>query len=132
MIVRPHNHCPVCGNIFCHSAKYLQTKCYVLNNKKLSFVEYICDGIRDTFTQHVFFQIISLYDDLYYECVSLPENNIEVAVDYVNNITFLIYLRNKTPANRSETMELKNTIIELDYPKLEKVIQKVNTYKPFL
>lgn len=133
-----HEKCPVCGKDLLH-AKYLNQLCVVLS-QKTSFVESICNQVKELsdeseYPQHLFFQVTSLYGQLMYEKINFPSRNFEVEVNYikVSKQSVITYFNVANSASTTPATKLEiNRLLELDYPKLEKVIRKVKTLAPFL
>jgi hypothetical protein len=133
-----HEKCPVCGKDLLH-AKYLNQLCVVLS-QKTSFVESVCNQMADppdesVYPTHLFFQITSLYGALLYEKINFPYKSFEVEVNYtkIAKQSVITYFSPPNVLKSVPPTKLEiNRLLELDYPKLEKVIRKVKTLAPFL
>lgn len=138
-----HETCPICGKGLLHSKK-LNQPCAVVDNKKMSFVESICNtnntDINQEFPHHIFFQVTSLYGELLYQKIDLIKYNCEVDINYTSHSSQLKYLKPSRWNEGTQTWQggqidvvpLENFLLDFDYPKLEKIIKKVKTLAPFL
>lgn len=105
-----HNVCPICKSELLHFTN-VGKKCPTLERDHFSFIEWRCN--RDKFTQ-----ITDLYKNLLVEMVTLKDTIVEV--NYVLHKTIIYY-------GKKDSMELKNRLIDLDYPELIKTHSKVKT-----
>lgn len=139
-MIPAHEICPICNEAIRH-IKYINKTCHILDNKKMSFVESVCnqpDVMSDNkpYPIHLFFQVTSLYGELLYQKVQLITHNFEADVNYpLHKSSFLlmakpdIYATTYTPP---DIVKLDNRLLEFDFPNLEKLINKANTCKMFL
>ena len=133
-----HEKCPVCGKEMRH-IKYLNKKCGVLNNQAVSFVESVCSDVIfakdmkkvEDYPYHQFFQVTSLYGDLYFQKVQFPDKNQEININYYTKKSEMIWYGSwKTDPVTGEDVTTEpitasiDAIIELDYPFLERTIRR--------
>lgn len=140
-----HEICPICGKELLHSKK-LNQSCAVVDHKKMSFVESICNtgsnDIEHGSPAHIFFQITSLYGCLLFQKIHLANHNFEVDINYTKHTSTITYLPRQNIFDQKtqtwitnfqpEKVPLEEVLLDLDYPKLEKIIKKVKTLAPFL
>lgn len=133
MKIQPHKVCPLCGEGLVNS-KFIRRDCPAIKKKNFSFVESRCNIYHSDDSSHIFFQIISLYGDMYCESISFPFKRIQVSIDYVNHITSLMYTKksiNFKPIP-PDIIDLKDTIIDIDYLNIDRTIKKVMNYRVFI
>lgn len=108
-----HDRCPICNS-------ELKVDVLLRNEtwfgKKIHIKKYVCS--KDSFIQ-----ITDLYKSVLFESVSF-DKGLSLNINYVNHNS-IIYL------DGSNKIELKNRIVDLDYPLLEKARQKVKTLALF-
>ena len=75
---------------------------------------------------HLFFQISDLYGERLFEKINFPEKSVEIEVNYVLHLTTLNYFE-RPPYTEFKTIKLENRLIELDYPDLKNIINKIKT-----
>ncbi len=139
-----HEICPICIRPLLHSKK-INVTCAVVDNKKMSFVESVCNthnpDSKNDFPAHIFFQVTSLYGCMLYQKIHLTTYDCEVDINYTKHQSSITYLpKNKFDQktqtwltdNKPETIPLEEIILDLDYPKLENVIKRVKNLAPFL
>lgn len=146
-----HEKCPICYQELRHS-KRLNTPCKVAGGKKLSYLESVCNKIADfndpkpSLPYHQYFQVTSLYGTVLFESVHFTDIGRVVTVNHITMTSEIIYHPpvdrhcvtgpNIPPAPgppiQSQILEFKNRILDLDYPKLEKIREKINVLAPFL
>ena len=133
MLKQPHEVCPLCGEGLIHS-KLVRKDCPAIEKKSFSFVESLCNLSHDDDTNHIFFQITSLYEDMYFESIAFPFKHIQVSVDYVNHVTTLMYMKKpiKFTLNPPDIISLKDTLVKIDYSDIDKTIKKVMNYRVFM
>ena len=136
-----HETCPICKRGMIHSNK-INKECLVLDNKKMSFVESICNqtAVDNNVIQHVFFQITSLYGELLFTRVQLNNHALEITVNYPKHDSEIKYLTkayfdHKTQTwsgGNPESIKFDNTLLDLDFPDLSKTIKRAKILAPFL
>lgn len=145
-----HEKCPICG-IELHHIKYLDKPCKIAGGKKLSYLESVCNKIIDfkdpnpDLPYHQYFQVTSLYGTILFESVQFTNIGRVVTVNHITMTSEIIYhppgdrhsITNPTPyvpgpTTLPQILEFKNRILSLDYPKLEKIREKINVLAPFL
>ncbi len=109
-----HEVCPICGGEL-HLEILLRNEHWL--GQRLNLKKHACskDG---------FLQISDFYKSLLLEVIMF-EPNLTLYVDYVHHKSTL-YLKG------AEKIEFKNRLIDLDYPKLNKVRQKVKVLTLFI
>lgn len=108
-----HAQCPICNGDL-RMDVLLRNETWI--GKKLNIKKYVC--FKDSFIQ-----ITDLYNSVLFESIGFGKG-LSLAVNYVyHNST--IYL------NGANKIELKNRIVDLDYPLLEKARQKAQTLALF-
>lgn len=142
-----HEKCPVCLKDF-HHAKYINKDCPIINQPKFSFVESICNRgidftIKTSYPPHTFFQLSSLYNEMLFQKVDFPDKNVWIEINYPLHQTVLVYTPKAdihcvtqpmvipTPVVQPEKLIL-NKLIDLDFPMLEKALNKIRVFAPFL
>lgn len=131
-----HEKCPVCYIEMQHS-KHLDKPCKIAGGKKLSYLESVCNRIRDfdapqNHPYHQYFQVTSLYGTVLFESIRFPDIGRMVSVNHITMKSEIIYFPSVgSPPGPGQTLEFKR-ILELDYPKLEKIREKINVLAPFL
>lgn len=126
---KAYKECPICGGELTAN-KYINTNCFIVN-KKLSFITNSCisyDGFVAK-RSHDFYQIQSLYSDLYVERFIDRERSVGVIVDHVNVSTKFLC---KIMGHADEIMAEYDKIVEMDYPDLTKIKFKLKTFAIFL
>jgi hypothetical protein len=141
-----HEVCPICSNELKH-IKYLAKPCKIAGGKVMSFMESVCNNVPAEpvpgQSGHLFFQVTSLYGQLLFESVQFLESDRWVGVNYLMSCSEFAYypkadihcITQPTPLSppaKVERLEFKNKILELDYPNLEKIKNKMNVLVPFL
>ena len=129
-MIKSHQICPVCQKQLINSTKLAQS-CPLINKFRFSFIESICNhsNISDCgyhLPSHLFFQISDLYEERLLEKISFPEKYVEIEVNYILHLTTLNYFE-RPPSTEFKTIKLENRLIELDYPDLKNVINKIKT-----
>lgn len=132
-----HEKCPICGEEMKH-AKYLNKKCLALNDKIICYVESICNRVEDQereYRRHLFFQVTTLYGELLMEKIQFPFDSIEIEVNYHKSQSIITYLPKPDPYRPNavpvDKVEIPRLLV-LDYPKLEKTINKAKTLVLFI
>jgi hypothetical protein len=132
-----HEVCPICHREMKH-AKYLNKECQALGGRRISFLESICNLVTDEeqeYPRHTFFQVTTLYGERLMEKIQFPFDSIEVEVNYHKSQSIITYLPKSDPyappVAQVDKIEMKR-LLSLDYPKLDKVIQKAKTLALFL
>lgn len=133
-----HEKCPVCG-IELHHIKYLDRPCKIAGGKKLSYLESVCNKIIDfkdpnpDLPYHQYFQVTSLYGTILFESVQFTDIGRMISVNHITMTSEIIYFPPVGSApGPGQTLEFKNQILDLDYPKLEKIRAKISTLALFL
>lgn len=149
-----HEKCPICFIEMQH-IKHLNEPCKIAGGKKLSYLESVCNRIRDfddpkpTLPYHQYFQVTSLYGTMLFESVQFTDIGRVVTINHITMTSEIIYHPSEdhhfipNPTNPSvyispsppilpQILEFKNRIFALDYPKLEKIREKINLLAPFL
>jgi hypothetical protein len=121
--------------------KYLARKCKIANDKVLSYVESVCNHVdfgadSPDYSYHQFFQVVSLYNDMLFQSIDFPDMGRRVEVNYVLNLSKIIYAPkvdiHATHWSPPDILEFKGKLLDLDYPKLEKIRNKISVLIPFL
>lgn len=124
-------NCPVCNKQLQH-IKRLNKPCVLINKPSLSYVESVCNTSNSPdAVGHHYFQISSLYSELLYEKVGIYDINSEVSLVYPSHKTVVRLWPQPFSNQQSEQIEFPN-IWKLDYPKLEKISEKIKVIKAFL
>ena len=139
-----HEMCPVCKGELRH-IKYINKACKIAGGKAMSFVESVCNNVGDLKSTsdipiHQFFQVTSLYSERLFEKVEFPDQGRAVEVNYVLHESIMWYYPKpefniQDPNTKAWTPPEKiafKRLLTLDYPKLEKTINKFNVLVPFL
>lgn len=136
-----HDKCPICNRELQHS-KYFNHPCMAAGGKNLSYLDSVCNNVKDFqkppegYPIHTFFQVTSLYGDCLEEAVLFPDTGVDVSVNYIKQVSTITYFAryNYTDTAYKEPMKIvwEGRVLEFDYPKLEKLINKVRTLAPFL
>ena len=135
-----HESCPICKCELMHS-KYLARKCKIADDKVLSYIESVCSHVdfeapSPDYPYHLFFQVVSLYNDILFQSIDFPDMGRRVEVNYVLHVSKIIYAPkvdvHATQWSPPDILEFKGKLLDLDYPKLEKIRNKINTLIPFL
>jgi hypothetical protein len=107
-----YTHCPICNNEL-QIYKYINHYNLVLE-KKASYIVRIhsCD-------EHMYYQIISLYEDVWCNVISTPNNC--VIFNYIKKNTTFIYIN---PTHKIVIPKILNP----DYPKLDNLNLKMKAY----
>lgn len=121
--------CPICGGELT-AFKQINDQCLIVG-KRLSFITNSCYSY-DNFAvkrDHDFYQIQSLYGDLYVEKFVDRERSTGVIVDHVNcNTKFVGKFNNRI----DEVMAEYNKVVDMDYPNLTNIRRKLKTLSIFL
>lgn len=91
-------------------------------------------------TFHLFFQLSSKEGELLVEKITFPQLGREIEINYALNKTVLIYWvqprfdaqTKKWVHGEPAKVEIKDKLIPLDYPLLDKAVQKIKTLALFL
>lgn len=136
-----HETCPICNREMIHSKK-INVPCLVVDNKKMSFVESICNQtvIDNHVIEHVFFQITSLYGELLFTRVQLSNLALELTINYTKHNSEIKYLTKAHFDHKTQTwsggtpeaINFDNTLLDLDFPDLSKTIKRAQMLAPFL
>lgn len=153
-VLSSHEKCPICNKELQHS-KYLNSSCKIAGGKKMSYLESVCNKIADfneknsPYPYHQYFQVTSLYGTMLFESVQFTDIGRVVTINHITMTSEIIYHPSEdhhfipNPTNPSvyispsppilpQILEFKNRIFTLDYPKLEKIREKINLLAPFL
>lgn len=124
-----------------HHIKYLNNPCQIAGGKKLSYLESVCNKIKDFDTPlagypfHQYFQVTSLYGTILFESVTFTDIGRFVSVNHITMTSEIMYYPkpgfDAAPAQLLK-LEFKNRVLNLDYPKLEKIQEKIRVLAPFL
>ena len=131
-----HEKCPICYQEMQHS-KYLNRSCKIAGGKKLSYLESVCNKVCDFdapqwYPYHQYFQVTSLYGTILFESVHFSDVGRMVSVNHITMISEIIYFPlPSSPPGPGHTLEFKRMLV-LDYPKLEKIREKIDMLSPFL
>lgn len=142
-----HETCPICHRELVH-AKYLNRPCKIAGGQAMSFLESTCNNVdfskpSPDYPFHLFFQVSSLYETKLFESVSFPDINRLVSVNYVTMTSEITYYgpsdthfitspHAPTTFTPPQIVTVKNKVLTLDYPKLEKIRDKIRILAPFL
>lgn len=134
---KPHSQCPICFNNLnqekCINAYYPQLMALGSSGGKLSFIKATCSTTSQRFNfveppfLHYYIQISSLYGELLLENILFVEDHYEIDINYIKSKTIIQY----NGINSTDNIKL-NKIIELDYPNLNYVKQKINSLALFM
>lgn len=130
-----HEVCPICNQPLL-IGKYINKDSGIMK-KKFSWAEGICNKGSDNY-QHVFFQISSLYGERLFEKISFAEKHCEIEINYVSHSSQINYWskpkegETQSSSSLPESLLIPNKIVDLDYPLLEKAINKIKTLALFL
>lgn len=113
-----HKQCPICNLNLCVNA-YVNEHCLQLD-KKISYIKGTCNSL--THKEYSFSQVTSLYNELFYEQITVKNNDIIISNNYINRKTIISYSSKNSGA--LESLEYNQKMIEFDYPKMEKIIRK--------
>lgn len=130
MIAR--DFCPICNKQLKH-IKRVYHPCPILNKPRLSFIESVCNissNIENS-TTHQYYQISSMYLDLYFEKINFTQKSFEIEVNYVLSNTQISYFVKSGHIGEPTTIKY-DYIFELDYPDLEKTLKKIKTLALFI
>lgn len=136
-MLHSHDKCPICGLGLKHIPKIMIAAPIIHQNKSGSYIESICN--KDM-TFHLFFQLSSKEGERLVEKITFPQEGKEIEVNYTLNKTSMIY-QSKTRFDSQQKkwdhrpptiLELKDRILDLDYPGLEKITKKIKSLAAFL
>jgi hypothetical protein len=120
-----HKNCPIC-----------QAPLIEMINRANTIIS----SCKQDITFHSFGQVSSLERNLMVETIHFPQEEISIEVNYELNSTKMVYVKRpkwdsekkKWQHSPPDFVELKDRIIELDYPKLKKTINKIKSLAIFL
>ena len=133
-----HDMCPICNNPLKHIVG-INKAAPIINKKELGYyVESTCANRDNTF--HIFYQFTSKEGELLVEKIQFPQEGMEIEVNYALNRTMMTffskpkwdYVNKKWDHGSAESIELKDRLVALDYPKLEKATKKIKSLAIFL
>jgi len=124
---KAHETCPICGGEM-SAIKNINSPCFFLKEKhrRLSYITNSCIAYNDFMVKrdHDFYQIQSLYGDLYVERFLDRENSTGIIINYIEANSKILY----TISNHVEDIVAEyNKIIDMDYPDLIKIKHKLKT-----
>lgn len=119
-------YCPICQYRLIQVVETAAKPCKRLDGLVISYVQ---SGCLKTPDSHTYYQISSLYGHLYLEEIYFKDTNRSISVNYTKSKTTITYCTNGQISE--EKIEIPR-ILTLDYPKLEKIQEKMNILTPFL
>jgi hypothetical protein len=132
-----HEKCPVCDITLKHNPR-INRPAPIINQTKPGF--YVESNCNNDMTFHLFFQLSSKEGELLVEKITFPQLGREIEVNYTLNKTVLIYwcLPRFDPQTKKwvhgepTRVEIKDNLVSLDYPTLDKAVKKIKTLALFL
>lgn len=138
--------CPVCDSAMTEERyinESLDKHFRFVDKDKTSFFYYRCNlpdvkSDNKPYPIHTYSLYTTLYDGTLYEGIYLYDIHISVRIFYALYKTEIVYYNTKyntepgIPDTDPEMITLDNRLLEPDYPKLEKLINKVKSLAPFL
>ena len=115
-----HKCCPICNKTLV-SSRLINKKCDLFDGKAFSYIFSSCS----VDSKHYFMQYSSLYGEILFENIMPPNAKFIVAVNYVKSNSSISYLSSKRI--ESVTPIYLDRLLVLDYPSLDKIIDKANS-----